>query len=85
MEDRTPPGGRPKPSPETSRRSSLQATVGTGTGTAIGSDSGSNTPAQSATGAESARRRPQPAMQPSGYGKKRFLALSLQPPQNKLT
>ncbi|KNG49630.1 calcium permease [Stemphylium lycopersici] len=55
MEDRTPTGGKPKPSPDTSRRSSTHGT-------------GSDTPAQTATGAEAARRRPQAAMQPSGYG-----------------
>ncbi|KAF1837276.1 calcium permease family membrane transporter-like protein [Decorospora gaudefroyi] len=49
MEDRTPTAGKPKPSPDTSRRSS-------------------DTPAPAATGAETARRRPQAAMQPSGYG-----------------
>ncbi|EDU51051.1 calcium permease family membrane transporter [Pyrenophora tritici-repentis Pt-1C-BFP] len=60
MEDRTPPEGRPKPSPGTSRRSSPHATARSRTG--------SDTPAQSASGPESARRRPQAAMQPSGYG-----------------
>ncbi|KAI4707282.1 hypothetical protein J4E89_008222 [Alternaria sp. Ai002NY15] len=55
MEDRTPAAGKAKPSPETSRRSSTYGT-------------GSDTPTQSATPSDSARRRPQAAMQPSGYG-----------------
>lgn len=55
MDDRTPTGGKAKLSPETSRRSSTYGT-------------GSDTPTQSASGTDSARRRPQAAMQPSGYG-----------------
>ncbi|CAG5143478.1 uncharacterized protein ALTATR162_LOCUS1358 [Alternaria atra] len=55
MEDRTPTGGKAKVSPETSRRSSTYGT-------------GSDTPTQSASGTDSARRRPQAAMPPSGYG-----------------
>jgi len=55
MEDRTPAAGKAKPSPDTSRRSSTYGT-------------GSDTPTQSATPSDSARRRPQAAMQPSGYG-----------------